>query len=173
MPPKKKLTDEEKKLEQYRKDVITAMTKLRNGRLVVYDKGIRARTMNMNNEEFQDFKQNLEISLDLGDTPEEAANKLSAQALRLKIIEPHVTQLIRATKAEKKEDKVEAEKKEPIPVADPPDRPLIDEKKEQKQEVITLFADKSETKRDEQKAFLVKRAKGQKAYRQRVKENSV
>jgi hypothetical protein len=173
MPPKKKLTDEEKKLEQYRKDVITAMTKLRNGRLVVYDKGIRARTMNMNNEEFQDFKQNLEISLDLGDTPEEAAKKLSAQALRLKIIEPHVTQLIRA---EEKAAKVEAEKKvtlladesatkrEPIPVVDPPDRPLIDEKKEQKQEVILS---------DEQKAFLVKRAKGQKAYRQRVKENSV
>jgi hypothetical protein len=157
MPPKKKLTDEEKKLEKYRKDVIKAMTKMKKGRFLLYEKGDRAKTMNMNNEEFQDFKQNLEISLDLDDTPEEAATKLITQALRLKIIEPHVTQLIRA---EEKAVKVEDEKKEPIPIAEPPNRPLIEEKKE-----VILSA--------EQKAFLVKRAKSQKGVRQRAKERSV
>ena len=144
MPPKKKLTDEEKKLQQYRKDVIDAMRKMKKGRLLLYDKGPRAKTIDMNNEEFQDFKQNLEISLELGDTPEEAALKLSAQALRLKIIEPHVTQLIRAEEKKQKakeEQKVKEERDvkeeqkvkdepEPSPVIDPPNRPLIDVKEE-------------------------------------------
>jgi len=65
MPPKKKLSDEEKKLEQYRKAVINAMIKLKepNSRFLLYDRGIRAKTMNMNNSEFKDFKQDLEKAL--------------------------------------------------------------------------------------------------------------
>jgi len=135
MPPKKKLTDEEKKLEQYRKAVISAMIKIKkpNSRFLLYDKGIRAKTMNMNNSEFKEFKQDLEISFDLGDTPTEAAQKLITQALRLKIIEPHITQSLRIEEKEKdvKDPLFAGEpetKKEPSPVVDRPNKPLIDVK---------------------------------------------
>jgi len=139
MPPKKKLSDEEKKLEQYRKAVISAMIKIKkpNSRFLLYDKGIRAKTMNMNNSEFKEFKQDLEISFDLGDTPTEAAQKLITQALRLKIIEPHITQSLHIEEKEKdvKEDVKDPlfagepeTKKEPSPVVDRPNKPLIDVK---------------------------------------------
>jgi len=115
MPPKKKLTDEEKKLEQYRKAVINAMIKLKepNSRFLLYDRGIRAKTMNMNNSEFKDFKQDLEISFSQGETPVDAAQKLITQALHLRIIEPHITQSLRIKEQEKKDVK-EQEKKDVV-----------------------------------------------------------
>jgi len=115
MPPKKKLSDEEKKLEQYRKAVINAMIKLKepNSRFLLYDRGIRAKTMNMNNSEFKDFKQDLEISFSQGETPADAAQKLITQALRLRIIEPHITQSLRIKEQEKKDVK-EQEKKDVV-----------------------------------------------------------
>jgi hypothetical protein len=125
MPPKKKQSEEAKKLEQYRKDVIKAMIKLKkeNGRNLLYDKGDNWNTKisEMKSVEQEDFKYDLFAQLEVDSSPEEAAEALSSKALKLKIIEPHVTDSERL-KEVKEEKEVKTEVKEPVPVSDPPNK---------------------------------------------------
>jgi hypothetical protein len=141
MPPKKKQSEETKKLEQYRKDVIKAMIKLKkaNGRNLLYDKGDNwnKKISGMKSDELSDFKDDLLIQLELESSPEEAAKALSSKALKLKIVEPHVTDSERLKEEVKEEissfsdnQKKTQDVKEPLPVSDPPNKPLIDSKEE-------------------------------------------
>lgn len=193
MPPKKKQSEEDKKLEQdmkeaakklekYRKDVFKAMIKLKRGtsRNLLYDKGdnFNTKISEMKSDELFDFRAELDAEQEVR-SPEETAQELSAKALKLKIIKPRVLEKVKDESATKREEKVKDEKDskdekeskdEPVPVSDPPNKPLIDSK----DEPTSSFSDNQKKTEDKEKDEPVKSTKSsaekQKVVREKQKD---
>ena len=113
--------DREAKVKAVKK-LLLKIKKKTGGTHNKYDKGEKWQEKKMSPDEARQYSSRLLELIEQGKTPEEIATSVQEEALKIGIISIKV-----GKKTEKKTDV--KEEPEPSPVIDPPNRPLIDEKK--------------------------------------------